>query len=197
MMRHGATPGNEERRYVGRRTDEPLSDVGRAQCKQARVPTSETARVVYASPLLRARQTAEICFPQARVVTVVGLEEFDFGLFEGRTARQMEHDAHYRMWVEGGCRGACPNGESLESFCARSNATLAVLLRREGARGTREVVVVAHGGTIMAAFDAFAAYEGNGQDPFRWHVGNCQGYVANVVTCGQGLLFEDVRAFGG
>lgn len=195
MMRHGATAGNEAHRYVGRRTDEPLSDIGRAQCAQARVPVTEPASVVYASPLLRARQTAGLCFPQARVVALAGLEEFDFGAFEGRTAQQMERDADYRVWVRGNCMGTCPGGESWEAFRARSNAALTSLLRDCLARGTREVVVVAHGGNIMAALDAFAKRD-DSPSPFSWHANNCCGYVASVVAHGQGFLFEDVRPFG-
>ena len=84
MLRHGATAGNEERRYVGRRTDEPLSDLGRTQC--ARLGTFGQVCAVYTSPLLRARQTARLCFPSARIIPVEDLAEYDFGAFEGRSA---------------------------------------------------------------------------------------------------------------
>lgn len=195
MMRHGATAGNEEHRYVGKRTDEPLSVVGRAQCARACVPVTEPVSVVYASPLLRARQTAGLCFPEARIVALAGLEEFDFGVFEGRTAQQMEHDADYRTWVQGNCMGECPGGESWKAFRTRSNAALLDLLGNELTRDVREVVVVAHGGTIMAALGTFAK-DGDSQSPFQWHADNCCGYVANVAACEQGFLFEDIYPFG-
>ena len=194
-MRHGATAGNEEHRYVGKRTDEPLSDAGRAQCARAQVPVTMPVGMVYASPLLRAQQTAQLCFLQARVIALAGLEEFDFGAFEGRTAQQMEHDADYRLWVHGNCMGKCPGGESWEDFRTRSNAALASLLQDALANDVREVVVVTHSGTIMAAMSTFAK-SGDSQGPFVWHAGNCCGYVVNVIARNRGFVFEDIRSFG-
>ena len=55
LIRHGMTPGNREHRYIGR-TDEPLSEEGRA----ALLPPAWADQVesVCVSPMLRARQTA-------------------------------------------------------------------------------------------------------------------------------------------
>lgn len=193
MMRHGATAGNAERRYVGRRTDEPLSDAGRAQC--ARAGCLPEVRRVYVSPLLRACETARLCFPQAELVPVPGLEEFDFGAFEGRSALEMAHDEAYRAWVEGGCVDRCPGGESRASYVARSNAALAEVLRQEARAGATQVVVVAHGGTIMAALSPFAQDEGDGDAYFRWQVGTCEGYVATVHLQGSEIALADCRRF--
>lgn len=178
LLRHGATPGNERHCYVGKRTNESLSDAGRAQC--AALGTREDVELVYASSLLRARQTAELCFPCAHVVSVAGLEEFDFGDFEGRTANEMADDAAYRAWVDSSCVDACPNGESRASYLQRSNTALAGVLREARERGEQRVVVVAHGGTIMAAMSAFAAPDER-KDYFEWHVGTAQGYTAQVA----------------
>ncbi|MDO4807214.1 MAG: histidine phosphatase family protein [Coriobacteriales bacterium] len=168
LLRHAATAGNEEHRYVGMRTDEPLSRRGVEQC--ARFGTCTDVDKVYVSPMLRARQTAELCFPRARILPVPGLEEFDFGDFEGRTPDQMEHDAAYRTWVDGNCEGQCPGGESLKDFVRRTKDALFGLLRAANKRGEERVVVVAHGGTIMAALDGF----------YNKHVGNCEGYEGTV-----------------
>ena len=195
LMRHGATVENAQRRYVGARTDEPLSEEGRAQCLQAGV--FPQVKRVYASTLLRARQTAGICFPQAQVVATPGLEEFDFGVFEGRTAQEMECDEAYRTWVEGGCVGRCPGGESREEYVARSNAALVDLLHRASDREETDVVVVAHGGTIMAAMSSFAHGQGEADDYYHWHVGTCEGYVATVLLQGGELALADCRRFSG
>ena len=193
LMRHGATRGNAQRRYVGAGTDEPLSEEGRAQCERAGVLPQ--VKLVYVSPLLRARQTAGICFPQAQVVAVPGLEEFDFGIFEGRTAQEMERDEAYRTWVEGGCVGCCPGGESRDTYVERSNAALVGLLYEAAGRGETEVVVVAHGGTIMAAMSVFARNQGGADDYYRWHVDTCEGYVATVHLQEIGLVLADCRRF--
>lgn len=61
LLRHGETPGNRRRAYIGS-TDEPLSPQGREQAQAVAVPPVER---VYGSPMLRCRQTAEILFPGA------------------------------------------------------------------------------------------------------------------------------------
>lgn len=178
LLRHGATPGNAQRRYVGRKTDEPLSEEGCAQCQ--RLGVRPDVRTVYTSPLLRARQTAELCFPQARLVPVSGLEEFDFGVFEGKSADDMADDAAYRAWVEGGCVGRCPQGESRAEFVRRTCQALVDLLRDAAQRGERQVYVVAHGGTIMAALSELSARGGGPDSYFTWHAGTCEGYQATA-----------------
>lgn len=194
LMRHAATPGNGSRRYVGRRTDEPLGDEGRAQCQRA--GTCPDARMVYASPLMRAVETARLCFPHARVELVAGLEEFDFGAFEGHSARELEHDAAYRAWVEGWCVGRCPGGESRAEFVGRSNAALAGVLHAAAARGDDAVAVVAHGGTVMAALSTWADVEPPGGDRyFGWHVGTCEGYTAVVQIVGERIRLGAPRQF--
>ena len=184
MLRHGATASNEEHRYVGRRTDEPLSELGRTQC--ARLGTFGQVDAVYTSPLLRARQTARLCFPSTRIIPVEGLAEIDFGVFEGRSARQMEHDEAYTSWVNSGCMDPCPGGESFDEFVKRSNAALVGVLAQACEHGEEQVVVVAHGGNIMAAFNAFAQGLDSNEPFYRWHVGNCEGYEANVELVEQG-----------
>lgn len=194
LVRHGATEGNEHRRYVGKRTDEPLSETGRAQCARADVPRNVTE--AYVSPLLRARETAELLFPQARLHEVPGFEEFDFGAFEGKTANDLADDAAYRAWVDGWCVGLCPGGESREEFVRRSNAALEELLRAAHARGERRVVVVAHGGTIMAALSVFAASAATDDGYFEWHVEPCGGYAAEVDFVDGALALTHLRRLG-
>ena len=104
------------RRYIGR-TDEPLSPQGIRQAAAAGNNTGLS--LVYVTPLLRTRQTAEIMFPNARQVTVEDLREMDFGDFEGKSAQEMGFDQAYRDWVDGNCMGQCPGGESRDTFANR------------------------------------------------------------------------------
>jgi alpha-ribazole phosphatase len=180
LIRHAATAGNEAHRYVGKRTDEPLSAEGRRQCERAGAYPSVDR--VYVSPQLRARQTAELCFPHARQVVVPGIEEFDFGVFERRTADEMADDVRYRRWVESGCVAPCPGGETRDEFARRTQDALCQLLKDAARRKEGLVVVVAHGGTIMAALDGF----------YDKHVRNCEGYEARVLIEGTRVrLVED------
>ena len=179
LMRHGATRGNELHRYVGRGSDEPLSEKGRAQCVEAGVHTR--VRRVYVSPMLRTLQTAQLCFPNADLIPVPGLEEYDFGQFEGKSAQDMEHDESYRAWVDGWCMGRCPKGESRAEVVSRITLALEGLLARAAERGESRVVAVVHGGTIMAALCSLANGCELNDDYFGWQVGCCEGYSCKVL----------------
>ncbi len=66
LIRHGRTEGNLIGRYNGR-TDEPLCAEGIADAEAA--PHDAAVSLAYASPLQRTQQTAQICFPGARIET--------------------------------------------------------------------------------------------------------------------------------
>lgn len=151
LLRHGRTAYNERRCYLGK-TDAPLSPEGAAELREA----DFKPEIVYTSPLLRARQTARILFPAARLETAPALGEMDFGDFEGRTADEMALDPAYRAWVDGGCEGPCPNGESRAAFCARVCPAFAALVDRAAAEGRETLVIVAHGGTQRAVMERFS-----------------------------------------
>ena len=199
ILRHGATASNEAHRYIGRATDEPLSETGRRQCREAGV--FPQVKKVYVSPLRRARESAALCFPCAQLVEVPGLEEFDFGVFEGRSAVEMADDQAYRAWVESGCVHTCPGGDSRAGFVVRVCDAFERLVDGASRRGEQELVVVAHGGTIMALLSAFAdaCLEGVAgfDNYFCWQVGPAEGYVATVRSDGTILRIEGVRPWAG
>ncbi|WP_298024091.1 histidine phosphatase family protein [uncultured Dysosmobacter sp.] len=167
LLRHGRTAYNAEHRYQGHR-DIPLSGEGEAELVQA----DFSPQVVYVSPLRRARRTAECLFPAARQSVVEALIEMDFGAFEGRNYLEMEDDPEYRAWVDGGCNGRCPGGEDRPEFCRRVCAAFEELV--EQAAAPQELVVVAHGGVLMALMERFALPE---RGYFDWEAPNGGGYV--------------------
>ena len=159
LIRHGLTELGAEKRYQGS-TDTPLSDAGRLALQ----PDDRFARV-YCSPLLRAVETARILFPSAEKRMVPDLHEMDFGAFEGRGWWEMEQDAAYRAWVEGGCVGKCPGGEDREGFSARVQAAFAALVERERAASASDLAIVAHGGTQMAVLERWGR---PAREYYRW-----------------------------
>ncbi|WP_052241625.1 histidine phosphatase family protein [Berryella intestinalis] len=191
IFRHAQTAGNLERRYIGT-TDEPLCRAGletaRLRADELRAawerrepdaeggsaktaaPASEP-EVVYASPRKRCLQTARILFPRARIVTVDGLAEMDFGAFEGKNCFDLESDADYRSWVEGGCVGRCPAGESRSEFVERIVSGLAAVEFAARTRSDAQAVIVAHAGTALAA--RFAE-KPDVRDYFGFHLGFCE-----------------------
>ena len=182
LLRHGSTPGNELHRYNGR-TDEPLSEQGRAALRARHY---ESAPLVYVTRLRRTRETAEILFPGARQITVPALREMDFGDFEGRSYLDMEHDAAYRLWVDGGCLGPVPNGEDRAAFTARCVAAMRAVLAADRAQ---RLTFVLHGGTIMAVCSALVTPQ---RDYYDWHVPPGGGVRLRESEAGLTLL-EEIR----
>ena len=184
LIRHGQTPGNAAHQYVGA-LDQPLSEKGRAQAAAAGVHPDVS--LVYVSTMRRARETAQIMFPNARFVEVDGVQEMDFGDFAGRSANEMADDAAYCAWVDSYCTLPCPNGESRDEFTDRVCDALEALLRAADARGEQRVVLVAHGGTMMASLSRF----GDGsRDYYEWLVGNCEADLLDVDLAGDAPVFE-------
>ena len=169
------TEGNREHRYVGK-TDEPLCEEGVQQAQA--VAKHLEVETVYVSPLKRACQTAQILFPNAKQIVVDGLREMDFGNFEGRNYIELQDSAEYRAWVDGMCETACPNGEDKASFTQRTVSAGIDLLQKASRRGEQQVVIVAHGGTVMALFHELCADDDRGY--FEWSVKNCEGRSAKV-----------------
>ena len=174
LLRHGKTRGNLENRYNGR-TDDPLCAEAVAQAQAE--PHYPEISLVYASPMLRAQQTAQIFFPNTAIETVQDLREMDFGDFEGRTAAEMEHDEAYRAWVAGGCIDVCPNGEGIPDFAKRAAGAFASCVQDAITRGESRIGVAVHGGVIMAIMTAFS---GSSEPYNTWYVRNCAGYEITI-----------------
>ena len=192
LLRHGKTEGNLENRYNGR-TDDPLCPLGIQEAEAE--PHYPEVPLVYASPLRRAQQTAQIFFPNAAIQTVQDLREMDFGDFEGRTAQEMENDPVYRAWVAGGCVDACPGGEGIPEFAKRTTTAFAASVSDAILRGESRVGVAVHGGVIMAVMYAFS---GADQPYHAWYVRNCGGFEITLdeAEWEQNKRFASYRLFG-
>ena len=182
LLRHGATACNAERRYQGN-TEIPLSPAGRAALQKADFSPDS----LFVSPLSRAVETAAILFPGVRQTSVSALRQMDFGVFEGRNFREMECDGAYRAWVDGGCTGRCPGGESRDEFSSRVCGAFAALVDGGLASGAARLAIVAHGGTQMAAMERFAlprrAY-------FDWKAPCGGGFVLDAAPWQSGRLLN-------
>ena len=187
LIRHGKTQGNSERRYIGI-TDEPLSEEGRAEVERVRPDSS--LKLVYVSPLLRARQTASILFPQAEQRVIPDLRETDFGVFEGRSADEMFDDADYREWVDGMCLGPCPGGESRGDVTCRAVAAFIEAIHDAEIAGVEEAVFVTHGGVIMSILEELAVPK---RDYYEYQLKNLCGWQAECTWDDDKLMLRDIR----
>lgn len=149
LARHGETPWNAEGRYQGQ-IDIPLSEVGEQQARRLgeRLGDFAITRAV-ASPLARARRTAELALGEARAATLGfddGLKEIGHGDWEGLLAAEIrERDpARLQAWREApeSVLMPGPGGESLRNVADRAWPAFARAC--EGLAGDETLLVVAH-----------------------------------------------------
>ncbi len=123
VLRHGETVFTRERRFAGWR-DVPLTDAGLRQSEAAAAVLSGVAiSAVFASPLERARTSAEaVAKPHRLAVQIMPVfRELGFGAWEGRTRAEVEaaEPALYDVWRTAPDRFAAPGGESLPTVAKR------------------------------------------------------------------------------
>lgn len=117
LVRHGETQGNKLKRYIGKRTDEPLCPEAGNMLAQLAYPE---VQAVYASPMIRCTQTAGILFPGKKLNIIDELAECDFGEFENKNYQELDGNEHYQSWIDSGGLLPFPGGESREEFKRRN-----------------------------------------------------------------------------
>lgn len=111
MIRHAATEWNKQKRFQGSR-DIPLSSEGRTEAGKWKIQTPEK---VYVSPLMRAKETAQLVFPNTEIEVYPQLRELAVGKWEGQTLEQIGSEA--LDWA--GLDFAPVGGESLRQVMER------------------------------------------------------------------------------
>jgi broad specificity phosphatase PhoE len=150
LARHGQTAYNLEGRFQGQQAV-PLDDTGRAQAGElAERATAHRFAALWCSPLLRARETAEI------VSARIGLEakedprlmETDAGDWTNRPFVDVQAEAPelFEKFFTGNPSFAFPGGESFAAQELRVAASL-----EEIEAGALPALVVCHGMVIRAA----------------------------------------------
>lgn len=157
---------------------------------------------VYVSPYLRAKQTADILFSDAKQMEIAEFAECRFGTFEYKNYAELNGNPDYQRFIDSGGTTAFPGGESRAEFTERVMRGFEKLLAdvEEKQRLTQDsgnlnesktrkmltetesvqpytIVVVAHGGTIMALMDQLSEPH---KDYFDWQVKPGEG-VAGIL----------------
>jgi len=147
LLRHGPTDWNAAGRIQGH-TDIPLSDAGLAKMAALRLPLEVTR--VYASPMLRARQTAEALGLPAPIYDARLMEQ-NWGVWEGLTREEIfareGADAFIKAGSNQGEAFRPGGGESTGELHARVASFL-----KDVAEGESDAVAVAHLGVLRAAY---------------------------------------------
>ncbi len=156
LIRHGLTDANSEGRYIGLKTDLPLTP---QSVKELKILSENNdypvVDAVYTSPLLRCKQTASIIYPGFEAKEIDELSEYDFGEFEGKTAAELEVNESYLEWTSGKIP-APPSGESNTDFIKRQALGINRIVRDMMENGTSESAVIMHGGAIMMLLSSCA-----------------------------------------
>ena len=147
LARHGETPWNAEGRYQGQ-IDIPLSPTGEHQASALgkRLAHIDMTRAV-ASPLSRARRTAELALGDARAPMLTldaDLQEIAHGEWEGLLASEIndKDPSLLRAWREQPETVLMPGGESLGQVLNRSWQGLT--RAADGLGDDETLLVVAH-----------------------------------------------------
>jgi broad specificity phosphatase PhoE len=159
LMRHGETSWNRQGRVMGRNPVE-LNSHGRAQVAalldfiRAFRPT-----LIVTSPLVRARQSAEIIADGLGGVPIREdrqIAEVQYGRWEGMTYEDLIVDEDYLRYREEPILSSTPGGESIGEVQARG--VEAVMRTLEDNPGQR-VLFVSHGDIIRTILCHFLAME--------------------------------------
>lgn len=150
LARHGRTRYNHEGRFQGQ-SDVPLDATGIEQAAElAERAVAHRFAVLWASPLRRARQTAEAVAVRTGLTIHFDprLMETDTGQWTDCTFAEMEaaDPVGFQAWLVGDEQWAFPGGESFREQGDRVMAALA-----EIERGPQPALVICHGMAIRLA----------------------------------------------
>ena len=176
LIRHAKTGGNESGKFMGCRTDEALSDAGRAEAYAINEKISGITGELfslYVSPLIRAKETARILFGTKDQTEVEDLKEIDCGILDGHTHAELDKDPRYQAWIDSGGRDRIPGGESMDDLIRRSMAGFEQVIRLTP--DDDDIVIVCHGGNIMSVMSTLA-----GNDFYVNICPNLDGYVLEL-----------------
>ena len=197
LVRHGATQLTAEDRFAGD-VGVDLSDEGRSQAARlGERLRDEAIRAVYASPLSRTLETAQIVAgPHGLpIVQRPELREISHGRWEGLTRREVEQrfGEEYAAWETDPFTFAPQGGESGLGVLARS---LPVLREIVVAHADQTVLVVSHKATIRILLSSVLGIDARGyrdrldQSPACLNVLDFKGPVRARL-----MLFNDISHY--
>ncbi len=166
LTRHGLTDWNQ-RHIIQGKTDIPLNEEGRAQARITRDTLAQTPlEAIYVSPLIRARETAQIInelhhvpiYPDQR------LEERGFGDLEGADIDQVDFTHFWNIAYEHSYR--C---ERTSLFYERVYDFIEEIKQAKH----QTILVVAHGGVSLPFYFYFHARVEDG-DMRQYMLHNCE-----------------------
>ena len=170
IIRHGQTEMNSRQVLQGR-SDYALNEVGVAQAMDAAKRLRDVAfSQVYASPLVRAVQTAQLVVPDIHPVIDERLIEMDYGPYEGTDLTRLPPEiiTFFRDFVH----NPVPEGmEPLNSVVSRAGAFLEEIRNVEG-----NILISTHAIAMKGLLEYLTPESGGAY--WSKYIGNCAIYTA-------------------
>ena len=188
FVRHGETDWNKTGRLQGR-TNIPLNENGRYVAELTRDALSNVQfDVAISSPLIRAKETAQILLEGRDVVLKEDerIIEINFGEYEG-TAKKDADECIQKFFKAPGEYQAVRGAESLESLFQRAEEFLKELFYNQDYQNST-IMVTAHGAIINALICVIKGYEVAELWKDGLH-GNC-GVTIVDVECGRPKILK-------
>ena len=152
FIRHTQSEGNKKQIYGGQ-IDYELTSLGEKQMEYVTnlledfkiLSEVSNKTKVYTSPLTRCKKLAKKISKNKgfKLVEVEYLREYNFGIFEGKSHKELEKKVEYKNWVKDYINYKIPNGESLIECQNRVEKFLEELCEEN-----EDSIVVAHEGII-------------------------------------------------
>lgn len=140
LVRHGETEWSLSGQHTGV-TDIPLTENGRERARTVGALLNQRPfALVQTSPMQRARETCTLLGYGPHAVVNPDLCEWNYGIFEGLTTRQIREQRNDPRWNI--FDSEIPNGESIEEVAVRAQRVIDTAL---AAAPEGDTLLVAHG----------------------------------------------------
>lgn len=146
LIRHGETTSDLEVRYGGS-FDDHLTENGRNQLKlTANTLTGKNIEIIFHSPLIRARESAEIIQEEidCPLTKIEGLKERHYGVLTGLTKAEALEKYPNVVEAHKDPMNTDPEGESFDDFNSRVIYAFKEIILESHAT----IAILAHGGSI-------------------------------------------------
>jgi broad specificity phosphatase PhoE len=128
LLRHGATEWSRNGGHTGS-SDIPLLPEGEEEARALAPPLAgEHFARVWSSPLQRARRTCELASLGDQADVMVGLREWDYGIYEGITTAEIRQSVPgWSVWSH-----SCPRGEDAAAVTRRCKDVIEQVVAIDG-----------------------------------------------------------------
>ena len=150
LIRHGETDFNKKRFFYGK-ADVAINETGKEQAALLhQLMKGKSISRVYTSQLKRTQETATIIFPDQNPTAYKALNERDFGLWEGRTANEIQaaFPLVWEEWLESPFEVTPSKAEPFEKFKERVWS----IVKEIRERADPEIVIVGHLGVLRLIY---------------------------------------------